>query len=72
MFHFMKNEPKTFAEMMEQELVDTIQNAYNNALEQGLSNEEAQRIALEELDNLMARRLAIVQRLSQDDMFSLE
>jgi|JI71714BRNA_FD_contig_21_5237778_length_512_multi_5_in_0_out_0_2 flagellar biosynthesis/type III secretory pathway protein FliH len=68
----MKNEPKTFAEMMQQELVDTIENAYNKAIEEGLSEDEAQRIAMEELDNLMARRMAIVKRLSQDDMFSLE
>lgn len=68
----MKNEPKTFAEMMQQELVDTIENAYNKAIAEGLSEDEAQRIAMEELDNLMARRMAIVKRLSQDDMFSLE
>ncbi len=68
----MKNEPKTFAEMMEQELVDTMQGAYNDALARGLSQEEAQQSALDALDDLMARRMALVKRLSQDDMFSLE
>jgi flagellar biosynthesis/type III secretory pathway protein FliH len=68
----MKNEPKTFAEMMQQEVADTIENAYNKAIEEGLSKDEASKIAMEEFDNLMARRLAIIKRLSQDDMFSLE